>query len=315
MRVIFMGTPDFSVPTLQAIIEAGHEVAAVYSQPPRPAGRGKKDRPSPVHQFAEARGIEVRTPASLKKAEAKAEFQALDADVAVVVAYGLILPQAVLDAPKHGCLNLHGSILPRWRGAAPIQRAIMAGDSRSGVQVMQMEAGLDTGPVCLSHEVEITPLTTAGELHDQLMLDGAKLMADALAHLEAGQLSCTPQPEDGATYARKIDKQETRIDWNRDAEQVRNHIHGLSPYPGAWFELELNGRRERVKALLCQCETAESGARRQQNSQPGQLLDDHLLVACASGAVRLLKLQRAGKRPMLAEDLLRGLRAQFKTPR
>jgi len=299
-RIIFMGTPDFSVPTLDALLQAGHEIIAVYSQPPRRAGRGKKERLTPVHQFAADKGLLVRTPASLRKREPRKAFEALEADVAVVVAYGLLLGPKVLAAPKHGCLNLHGSLLPRWRGAAPIQRAIMAGDEQSGIEVMRMEAGLDTGPVCMSAKTSISPDMNAGELHDDLMLRGADLMVQALQKLQAGELSCTPQPDSGVTYAHKIDKAETRIDWSRPANEVHNHIRGLSPFPGAWFEVELNGKRERLKVLRSKVE--------QGNESPGLVLDDQLLVSCASGAVRLIELQRAGKRPMLAKELLRGLK-------
>ena len=300
MRIIFMGTPDFSVPTLDALIKAGHEVVAVYSQPPRPAGRGKKDRPSPVHQFALEQGVEARTPISLAKLEPRKAFEALNADLAIVVAYGLILGPKVLGAPKHGCLNLHGSLLPRWRGAAPIQRAIMAGDQVSGIEVMRMEQGLDTGPVCLSARTELTQDMTAGELHDDLMLRGADLMIEALARLQQGTLTCTPQPEQGITYASKIEKSETRINWSQSASDVHNHIRGLSPFPGAWFEWQVNGKKERIKVLRSSV--------REGNGSPGTLLDDQLLVACDEGAVQLVELQRAGKRPMLASDLLRGLK-------
>ena len=302
MRIIFMGTPDFSVPTLDALLKAGHEVVAVYSQPPRPAGRGKKDRLSPVHLFADQHGLEVRIPVSLRKLEARKAFEALDAEIAIVVAYGLILGPKVLAAPKHGCLNLHGSLLPRWRGAAPIQRAIMAGDKTSGIEVMRMEAGLDTGPVCMSARVDITPDMSAGELHDDLMVRGAALMVETLAKLQAGSLSCTVQPVEGITYASKIEKSETRIDWHKSAAQIHNHIRGLSPFPGAWFEIEVKGKTERIKVLSSEPvrQVADQGI-------AGQLLDDQLLVACGEGALRLTKLQRAGKRTMTSADLLRGL--------
>ena len=298
-----MGTPDFSVPTLNALIKAGHEIVAVYSQPPRPAGRGKKDRPTPVHKFAEDAGLEVRTPVSLRKLEPRKAFEALEADVAVVVAYGLILGPKILAAPRYGCLNLHGSLLPRWRGAAPIQRAIMAGDSQSGIEVMQMEAGLDTGPVCLSAQTDITPDMTAGELHDDLMMRGADLMVQALEKLQKGELSCAPQLAEGITYASKIEKSETRIDWSLPALELHNHIRSLSPFPGAWFEIELNGRLERIKVLRCE-PVSQTG----KLPEAGSLLDDQLLVACGEDALRLLELQRAGKRPMMASDLLRGLK-------
>lgn len=295
-----MGTPDFSVPTLDALLKAGHDVIAVYSQPPRPAGRGKKDRPTPVHLFAEQHGIEVRTPVSLRKIEPRKAFEALNADIAIVVAYGLILGPKILAAPKYGCLNLHGSLLPRWRGAAPIQRAIMAGDTQSGIEVMQMERGLDTGPVCLSTQTKITEQMTAGDLHDDLMVRGAALMVEALEKLQDGSFSCTPQPEGGVTYAHKIEKSETRIDWSQPAPDLHNHIRGLSPFPGAWFSMEINNKIERIKVLSTQMQEG--------NGTPGTVLDNQLLIACGSEALRLTKLQRAGKRPMQAEELQRGLK-------
>lgn len=298
MRIVFMGTPDFAVPTLSELVGAGHDVAAVYTQPPRAAGRGQKSRPGPVHKFAEDAGLPVLTPVSLRDAEAQATFAAHNADVAVVVAYGLILPIEILTAPAHGCLNLHGSILPRWRGAAPIQRAVMAGDAESGIAVMRMEKGLDTGPVCLVERLTIDSDMTAGLLHDRLSLLGADLMVRALAALDRGSLDCTPQPEDGVVYAEKIDKSEARIDWSQPAEEVHNLIRGLSPFPGAWFEHDVNGRSERIKVLRSQQAKSEGVA--------GTLLDDKLTVACGSGAVRLLQVQRAGKSPMMAEDFLRG---------
>ncbi len=294
MRLAFMGTPDFSVPTLDALHEAGHEIAAVYSQPPRPAGRGKKPRPSPVAARAEALGIPVRTPLNFRAAEDRDAFAALGLDAAVVVAYGLILPLAVLDAPRFGCFNLHASLLPRWRGAAPIQRALMAGDRETGVAVMRMEAGLDTGPVALEARTPIRADDTAGTLHDRLAALGAPLMVEALARLEGGSLPLTPQPEAGAVYAAKIDKAEAKIDWSRPAAEVDRAIRGLSPVPGAWFELG----GERVKALLS---APAEGA-----GAPGAALDDRLTVACGSGAVRLLRLQRAGGGPLDAADFLRG---------
>jgi len=298
LRVVFMGSPEFSVGTLAEIIGAGHDVVAVYSQPPRPAGRGQAERPQPVHKFAADAGIPVLTPPNLRGPEALAQMKSHDADVAVVVAYGLILPQAILDCPRHGCLNLHASLLPRWRGAAPIQRAIMAGDAETGVMVMRMEAGLDTGPVCLADRVAIGPDTTAGELHDELARRGADLMVRALAALERGSLEARPQPSEGVSYAHKIDKTETRIDFNRDAHQVHNHIRGLSPFPGAWFELGTGVGRERIKVLRSEL-AAGSGA-------PGVTIADTLTVACATGAVRLTLLQRAGRKPMPAAELLRG---------
>lgn len=293
MRVIFMGTPDFSVPVLDALVEAGHEVAAVYCQPPRPAGRGRKDRPSPVQARAEALGLDVRHPASLKGAEEQAALAALDSDVAVVVAYGLILPQAVLDMPAQGCLNIHASLLPRWRGAAPIQRAIMAGDEKTGVCIMRMEAGLDTGPVLLCEATPIRPEDTAATLHDRLSAMGAALIVDALARLDS--LTPRPQPEDGVTYAEKIDKAEARIDWTAPAAEVDGKIRGLSPFPGAWTEVE----GQRIKLLASRLAEGEGA--------PGEVLDDALTVACGQGAVQVLRLQRAGKGPQDAAEFLRGL--------
>ena len=292
MRLIFMGTPDFSVPVLDALVLAGHEIAAVYCQPPRPAGRGKKDRPSPVQQRAEALGLLVCHPVSLKTAEAQAEFAALDADVAVVVAYGLILPQAVLDAPKSGCLNIHASLLPRWRGAAPIHRAIMAGDVETGVCIMQMEAGLDTGPVLLRDATPIRTTETTIELHDRLSAMGAELIVEALRHLP--DLQPEPQPEEGVTYASKIDKTEARIDWSRPATEVDRQIRGLSPFPGAWFDLD----GTRVKVLASKLADGEGAA--------GEVLDDTLRVGCGEGAVQLIRLQRAGKAAQDAQTFQRG---------
>ncbi len=291
MRLTFMGTPDFAVETLKALIGAGHEIACVYSQPPRPAGRGMAERPSPVHAYAAAQGIEVRTPASLKSPGEQARFAALAADAAVVVAYGLLLPKPVLDAPRLGCFNVHASLLPRWRGAAPIQRAIMSGDAESGVTIMRMEEGLDTGPMCKVGRIAITPTTTAQTLHDELAALGAKLMVEVLAQ---ERITATLQPAEGVTYAKKIDKAEARIDFTRSAEEVRNHIHGLSPFPGAWFAV--NGTR--LKVLLCEV-TSGSGT-------PGTFLDDDLAIACGSGAIRLLRLQREGKGAMEAKDFRRG---------
>ena len=298
LRVVFMGSPEFSVATLAAIIGAGHEVVAVYSQPPRPAGRGQAERPQPVHKFAAEAGIPVHTPTNLRTPEAVTLMQAHDADVAVVVAYGLLLPQAILDCPRHGCLNLHGSLLPRWRGAAPIQRAIMAGDAETGVMVMRMEAGLDTGPVGLGERVAIGPDTTAGELHDTLATRGADLMVRALAALERGSLTFKPQPAEGVTYAHKIGKAEARIDFSKPAAEVQCHIRGLSPFPGAFFEIATPGGIERIKVLKAQVADGVGN--------PGTTLDDRLTVACGVGAVKLTLLQRAGKKPMPADELLRG---------
>ncbi len=281
MRIVFMGTPDFSVPVLDALVDAGHEVAAVYCQPPRPAGRGKKDRPAPVHIRAAALGLDVRHPVSLRSEKEQADFADLGADIAVVVAYGLILPQAILDAPAKGCLNIHASLLPRWRGAAPIHRAIMAGDAETGVCIMQMDAGLDTGDVLLRKAVAIGPQETTAELHDRLSLLGAAAIIEALDQIDA--LTAVPQPEDGVTYARKIDKTEARIDWTRPAVEVDRLIRGLSPFPGAWFDLD----GTRIKVL--RSSLAEGAGR------PGEVLDAGLRVACGEGAVQLTRLQRAGK--------------------
>ncbi len=299
MRIIFMGTPDFAVPTLGEIVGAGHEVVAVYSQPPRRAGRGMKQRPSPVEDFARAHGLDVLTPLALKDPETQAAFAAHDADAAVVVAYGLILPKPVLEAPHLGCYNLHASLLPRWRGAAPIQRAIMAGDADTGVAIMRMAEGLDTGPVCLSERFAIGVNTTAGDLHDELAAIGGSLMARALSALSRDTLVCSEQPADGVTYAEKIDKAEARIDWARPAREVHDHIRGLSPFPGAWFENTADGRSDRIKVL--RSERAEG------NGDPGCALDDGLTIACGDGAVRLLQVQRAGKAAMSAQDFLRGI--------
>ena len=291
MRVVFMGTPDFSVPVLQALYDAGHEVVCVYSQPPRPAGRGKKDRPSPVQARAETLGIEVRHPVSLKSAEAQAKFAALNADVAVVVAYGLILPQAILDAPKKGCLNIHASLLPRWRGAAPIHRAIMAGDAETGVCIMQMEAGLDTGPVLLRRETLIGDEETTGQLHDRLSAMGAEAIVEALAGLD--ELTPEVQPEEGVTYAAKIDKTEARVDWSKPAVEVARLIRGLSPFPGAFVERD----GVRIKFLSARV-VAGSG-------KPGQVVGG-FTVACGDGAVEITRAQRSGKGAQSAEEFLRG---------
>jgi methionyl-tRNA formyltransferase len=299
LKIVFMGTPDFSVPTLEAIIAAGHEVLAAYSQPPRPAGRGMAEKKSPVHTFAEANAIPVHTPKSLKGEAEQSAFAALGADAAVVVAYGLILPRPVLDAPRLGCFNLHASRLPRWRGAAPIQRAIMAGDGETAVAIMRMEEGLDTGPVCATELIPIGPNTAAGELHDELAHRGAALMVRALGELESGQLKPIPQPAEGITYAAKIDKAEARIDFTRRARDVHNLVRGLSPFPGAWFEAAPpGGAKERIK-VLCSSIVDVGG-------EPGQVLDDALAIACGEGAVRLIEVQRAGKRAMSAAEFLRG---------
>ncbi|EUC00441.1 Methionyl-tRNA formyltransferase [Rhizobium sp. CF080] len=299
LRIIFMGTPEFSVPTLQSLKHAGHEIVAVYTQPPRPGGRRGLDLvKSPVHQAAELLGIPVLTPVNFKDPEEREKFRAFNADVGVVVAYGLLLPEAILTGTKLGCYNGHASLLPRWRGAAPIQRAIMAGDEKTGMMVMQMERGLDTGPVALTREVEIGDTMTAGELHDRLMLVGARAMVEAMGKLEANDLPLTPQPTEGVLYAAKIDKGETRIDFSRPARDVHNHIRGLSPFPGAWFEAEINGKPERVKVLGSEVGKGQG--------EVGTVLDETLTTACGEGAVRLLKLQKAGAKPLAAAEFLRG---------
>ncbi|MBB5515283.1 methionyl-tRNA formyltransferase [Rubricella aquisinus] len=292
MRIVFMGTPDFSVAALDALIDAGHEVICAYTQPPRPAGRGQKLRPSPVHTRAEALGIEVRHPKSLKSAEAQAEFAALGADIGVVVAYGLILPQAILDAPTRGCLNIHASLLPRWRGAAPIQRAIMAGDGETGVCIMQMDAGLDTGDVLLREALAIAPEDTAATLHDKLQTLGARLIVDTLSRIET--VTPAPQSEDGVTYAAKIDKAEAQIDWTKPAYEVDRLIRGISPFPGAWTMIG----DQRVK-ILGSRPISEQGA-------PGQVLEDGLSVACGTGAITITAAQRAGKKAQDADGLQMG---------
>ncbi len=298
MRLAFLGTPDFAVQSLAAILAAGHEVVCVYSQPPAPRGRGQTLQPSPVHAFAEARGLTVRTPASMKTPEAVAAFQALDLDAAVVVAFGQILVAEVLDAPRLGCFNVHASLLPRWRGAAPIQRALMAGDNVTGVQVMRMSLGLDEGAVLATETVRIGPLDTAGTLHDRLAEAGARLLPPTLAAIEAGTAVEAPQAAEGVTYAKKIKPAEARIDWTRPATEIGLHIRGLSPFPGAWFEAPSEKGPVRVKALLS---CVEDGA-----GEAGTTLDDHLLIACGSGAVRLLRAQREGKSAQDAADFLRG---------
>ncbi len=297
LRLAFMGTPDFAVPTLAEIIAQGHEVACVYTQPPRPAGRGQGARKSPVHLFAEAHGLEVRHPKTLKDEDVQATFAALNLDVAVVVAYGLILPKAILEAPRLGCLNLHASLLPRWRGAAPIHRAIMAGDANTGVMVMQMDEGLDTGAILLTEQTPIGARETTGELHDRLAQIGASLMARALAALSRGGLRATPQSEDGVTYASKIKKAEGRINWSKPAAEIDRTVRGLTPFPGAFFELP-GTKNPRVKVL--RAEPTEG------SSQPGTIIGPGLTVACGENALKLLELQRADKGAMSAEDFLRG---------
>jgi len=299
LRLIFMGTPEFSVPTLKALADAGHTIAAVYTRAPKPGGRrGLQLQPTPVELEARARDLTVLTPKSLRTPQAAAEFRAFGADAAVVVAYGLILPQSILDAVPRGCFNLHASLLPRWRGAAPINRAIMAGDTESGAMVMKMDAGLDTGDVALADRVPITEATTASDLHDALAQLGAALMTRAIGELERGTLTLTPQVSEGVTYAEKIDKDEVRIDWSRPARDVLRHCHGLSPSPGAWTEFSIDGQALRVRILRCELVKG--------SGQPGALLDDQLTIACGSGAIRVLELQRAGKQPMRADAFLRG---------
>jgi len=298
LRLVFMGTPDFAVPTLVELAGAGHAIEAVYTRAPKPKGRGMDLQDSAVAREAKRLGISVLTPSTLKTSDAQAEFAALGADAAVVVAYGLLLPKTVLDAVPLGCFNLHASLLPRWRGAAPINRAIMAGDAASGVMAMKMEEGLDTGPIGMAERLAIGPDMTAGELHDKLARLGADLMLRAIGALERGALNLTPQPADGVTYASKIDKNETRIDWSKPWSEVHNHIRGLSPFPGAWFELQGEGGPVRIKVLRT---TKGDG-----KGAPGTVLDDELTIACGGGAIRILELQRAGKQPMKADEFLRG---------
>lgn len=299
LGVVFMGTPDFAVPTLMEIIGQGHEVRACYTRAPAPAGRRGLDLvESPVHRTANRFGIPVHTPKTLRDAAAQAEFAAFEADVAVVVAYGLILPKPVLEAPRLGCLNLHASLLPRWRGAAPIQRAIMAGDAETGVMVMRMEEGLDTGPVAMAERMPIPPDANAGDVHDRLMRIGADLMARALAALERGSLTFTAQAETGITYAAKITKEECRIDFTRPAREIHDRIRGLAPFPGAFLEFEWQHALKRVKVLRAEC--AEGAA------PPGIVIDDDLTIACGEGAIRLIEVQPAGKAPMSAVEFLNG---------
>jgi len=294
LRLIFMGTPDFAVPTLIELASRGHEIAGVYTRAAKPAGRGMELQPTPVEREARRLGLPVLTPPTLKTAEAQAAFRAHNADAAVVVAYGLILPKPILEAPRLGCFNVHASLLPRWRGAAPINRAIMAGDKQSGVTIMQMDEGLDTGAMAMAEPMAIGADMTAGELHDALARLGSDLMPRALAAVERGTLKLTPQSDTGATYAAKINKAETRIDWTRPAAQVHDHIRGLSPFPGAWFELD----GVRIKVLRS---TKDEGT-----GAPGTVLDGNLTIACGGGAIRLVQIQRAGKQPMSADEFLRG---------
>ncbi|MEM7215641.1 MAG: methionyl-tRNA formyltransferase [Pseudomonadota bacterium] len=299
LRIVFMGTPDFSVPSLVELVGHGHEVVACYTQPPRPGGRrGLEEKKSPVHERAEQFGIPVFTPESLRNEDAQRMFADLEADVAVVIAYGLILPEAVLNAPEFGCYNGHASLLPRWRGAAPIQRAIMAGDAETGVNIMKMDIGLDTGPVAMAERVAISENMTAGELHDRLSALTSDLMIRAMGALERGSLDLVAQLEGGVTYASKISKEETRIDWAKPPLEVHNHIRGLSPFPGAWCEMDFGGKQQRVKILASELVDG--------SGQPGELLNDQLTIACGEGAVRLVRLQRAGKQVQEVDEFLRG---------
>lgn len=300
LRVVFMGTPDFAVPTLSEIVGQGHDVVAVYTRPPAAAGRGMELKPSPVHKMADRFGIPVFTPKTLRTEEAAEIFRSHDADVAVVVAYGMLLPKAILDSPELGCLNLHASLLPRWRGAAPIQRAVMAGDKETGVAVMKMEEGLDTGPVAMVEKVAITPDMNAGDLHDKLMVLGADLMVRALAALSRGGLGFTPQPDEGVTYAHKLKNEDALIDWVKPAQAVHDHIRGLSPFPGAYFMADFGKGMERVKVLRA--------ALGKGSASPGTMLDNNGIISCGDGAVRLIQVQRAGKGPVAIEEFLRGVR-------
>lgn len=302
LKLVFMGTPDFSVPVLDAVHGAGHDVVAVYAQPARPAGRGMAAKPSPVAARAEALGLPVLTPLNFRDAAARDTFQSHNADAAVVVAYGLLLPREIIDAPRLGCFNVHASRLPRWRGAAPIQRAIMAGDTETAVAIMRMDVGLDTGPVAMTCTLPITPHTTAGDLHDALSRAGAELMVEALTALEAGRLTLTAQPNDGVTYAKKIDKSEARLDFSQAASVVAHTIHGLSPFPGAWCEIGDTNNRERVKILRADVITDASLP----DLGPGTVIDDDMTVACGDGAIRPVQVQRAGRKPVTRAEFLRG---------
>lgn len=306
LRIVFMGTPEFSVPVMTALIGQGYEIIAVYSQPPRPAGRrGLELTKSPIHEKAEEFGIPVFTPKSLKNETEQQIFRELEADVAVVVAYGMLLPKAILEAPRLGCYNGHASLLPRWRGAAPIQRAIMAGDAETGIMIMKMDEGLDTGPVAMVEKVTITPNMTSGELHDRLSMVGADLMVRAMAALERDSLKLTPQSEDGVTYAAKIDKAEARIDWSQPAQAVHDRIRGLAPFPGAWCAVEINGQPERVKVLRS---VITDGA-----GKAGEILDGNLVIACGEGAVALTLVQKAGGKPVSAAEFCNGVKVEAGT--
>lgn len=305
LKVVFMGTPEFSIPSLAEIINQGHEVIAVYTQPPRKAGRGGKLRKTPVHKFAEQAGIPVFTPKSLKSKTVQDEVLKLQADVGVVIAYGLILPKAILEAYPYGCLNVHGSLLPRWRGAAPIQRALMAGDKETGVMIMQMDEGLDTGDILLTEHIAIPKDMTAAELHDDMMMRGADLLCRALNALERGSLVKQPQPEKGVTYAEKISKSETRIDWSNSATEIHNHVRGLSPYPGAWFEAETaTNKTERIKLLRTKVT--------EPISSPLKISEKSIIVSCGNQALELIELQREGKKPVKTADFINGLQEDFR---
>lgn len=307
MRLIFMGSPDFSVPVLAALLEAGHEVVCVYSQPPRPAGRGQHERPAPVHAYAQAKGLPVRIPASLKNPEEAASFATLKADAAVVAAYGLLLPAAFLDAPPLGCFNVHASLLPRWRGAAPIQHAILAGDEESGVTIMKVTEELDAGDILLAESLPITPQTTAQSLHDELSGLGARLMVTALEGMAEGSLTPHPQPQEGVTYAGKLTADEGRLQWNRPARELERRVRAFTPWPGAWFEYDIAGKGERIRVLSAQ--VVDDG----KDTEPGTVLDDALTIACGEGALQIGRLQRPGKSAMEAESFLRGCPVPAKT--
>ncbi len=306
MRIIFMGTPEFGVPTFNRLLELGHEIVACYSQPPRPAGRGQREKKSPVQVAAEAAKVPVFTPQSLRNEDAQKQFLTHGADLAIVVAYGLILPKAILDAPKYGCLNLHGSALPRWRGAAPIQRAIMAGDKSTAIQVMAMEEGLDTGAICASAPIEISADMNAGQLHDEMMRLGANLMGQTLVDLEQGNLRFTRQSDEGVTYAKKIEKSELQINWDKSAQDLHNLIRGLSPFPGMWSEFSIKGKSVRVKILEAEIVKDDASGFQNTTGKPGEILNQDLTISCAEGALRVKKVQKAGKGPMDTALFLRG---------
>lgn len=302
LRLVFMGSPDFAAPVLAALLEAGHDVACVYSQPPRPAGRGQRERPCPVDELARKRGLMVRTPSSLEGEDVRREFAALGADAGVVAAYGLILPPPVLEAPRLGCFNVHASLLPRWRGAAPIHHAILAGDAETGITIMAIDEGLDTGPVVLAESIPIGPATTAGDLHDTLGAIGARLIVEALEGVAAGTLAGRPQPAAGATYAPKLDRGDGRLDWRRPAAELERRVRALNPWPGTWFE----HRGERIKVLAADLDAGAGEAAGAAGVEPGTVIDDRLLVACAAGALRPRRLQRPGRAAADAGAFLRG---------